>query len=79
VPGETAATLGLTGEEVFTIEGVDEVLARDLADSRDVVVSFAASAGAPKKLTATLRIDTPQEVRYYRHGGILPYVVRQMV
>ncbi|MBK9777274.1 MAG: aconitate hydratase AcnA [bacterium] len=78
-PGETAATLGLTGEEVFTIEGVDEVLARDLADSRDVVVSFAASAGAPKKLTATLRIDTPQEVRYYRHGGILPYVVRQMV
>jgi aconitate hydratase len=78
-PGETAATVGLTGEEVFTIEGVDDVLARDLTGSREVVVSFAAAAGAPGKFTATLRIDTPQEARYYRHGGILPFVLRSLL
>lgn len=79
LPGESAASLGLTGEGVFAIEGVDEVLAKELTGGRDVVVSFVVADGAARKFTATLRIDTPQEVRYYRHGGILPYVVRQMV
>jgi aconitate hydratase len=78
-PGDTPATLGLTGEEIFAIEGVAEVLARGLARGRDVTVTAEAADGAVKRFTATLRIDTPQEIHYYQHGGILPYVLRQMV
>ena len=78
-PGETPATLGLTGEEVFAIEGVAEVLARGLARGREVTVKAGRADGSMKTFVATLRIDTPQEVRYYQHGGILPYVLRQMV
>jgi aconitate hydratase len=78
-PGETPATLGLTGEEVFAIEGVAEVLARGLARGREVIVTAESADGSVKLFVATLRIDTPQEVRYYQHGGILPYVLRQMV
>ena len=70
---------GLAGGELVEHLHAREVLARDLAGGRDVVVSFAPAAGAPRKFTANLRIDTPQEAHYYRHGGILPYVVRQMV
>ena len=77
--GETPATLGLTGEEVFAIEGVAEVLARSLARGREVIVTAESADGSVKLFVATLRIDTPQEVRYYQHGGILPYVLRQMV
>jgi aconitate hydratase len=77
--GESAASLGLTGEEIFAIEGVEDALASEMAGDREVFVSFAVANGAPGRFKATLRIDTPQEVRYYRHGGILPYVVRQMV
>jgi aconitate hydratase len=78
-PGETPATLGLTGEEVFAIEGVAAVLAGGLASGRDVTVKAKGADGSVKTFAATLRIDTPQEVRYYQHGGILPYVLRQMV
>ncbi|MCU0735896.1 MAG: aconitate hydratase, partial [Methylotetracoccus sp.] len=78
-PGEHAAALGLTGEEVFDIEGVAALLAGGLASGRDVTVTAKAADGAVKAFAVTLRIDTPQEVRYYQHGGILPYVLRQMV
>ncbi|MFO7640434.1 MAG: aconitate hydratase AcnA [Candidatus Competibacteraceae bacterium] len=78
-PGETPATLGLTGEEIFAIEGVAEVLARGLASGREVTVKAEGAEGAVITFAAILRIDTPQEVRYYQHGGILPYVLRQMV
>jgi aconitate hydratase len=77
--GETAATLGLTGQEVFGVEGVDTLLADSLADHREVTVKAAAENGSVKAFTAIARIDTPQEAHYYRHGGILPYVLRQMV
>jgi aconitate hydratase len=77
--GDTPATLGLTGEEVFDIEGVAEVLARGLARGRDVTVTAKAAEGSVKTFVVTLRIDTPQEIHYYQHGGILPYVLRQMV
>ncbi len=67
-PGEDAATLGLTGDEVMTIEGIQS----GLAPKKQLTVK----AGS-KTFTVTARIDTPQEVEYVIHGGILQYVLRQ--
>ena len=74
--GETATSLGLTGEEVYEVVGLAEVLE---GKERDVTVRAKASDGTTKELRATVRIDTPQEVLYYKHGGILPYVLRQLL
>jgi aconitate hydratase A / 2-methylisocitrate dehydratase len=73
-PGETSASLGLTGEEVYEITGIAETLKKVGSGKVDVTVK----AGA-KSFTALLRIDTPQEVLYYQHGGILQYVLRQLL
>ncbi len=77
--GENVASLRLTGEEVYAIEGLDDVLAGELKRGRDVTVSATRPDGSTTRFQATVRIDTPQEVRYYEHGGILPYVLRQLV
>jgi aconitase A len=72
-PGEDAASLGLTGEETYTIRG--------LAGSEPAPRTVTGTAGEPagtREFTATVRIDTPAEAAYYRHGGILPYVLRQL-
>jgi aconitate hydratase len=71
--GEDAAALGLTGEEVFTIGGLAS--APDVP--RTVTVTAAGPAGT-RKFSATVRVDTPGEADYYRHGGILPYVLRSL-
>jgi aconitate hydratase len=73
--GENAASLGLTGEEVFQTEGAAE----RLAPACDVTVVATASDGRVTRFTATARIDTPEELAAFRAGGILPYVVRQLV
>jgi aconitate hydratase len=73
-PGETASTLGLTGEETFSIESLAESIA-----SRRVIVRARRADGSVRELVATVRIDTPQEREYYRHGGILQYVLRQLL
>jgi aconitate hydratase len=73
-PGENAASLGLTGEETFAVEGLADAIAK-----RKVTVKATRPDGSVKELTATVRIDTPQEREYYRHGGILQYVLRQLV
>ena len=78
-PGENAASLGLAGDEIFAVEGVAEMLAGGLAGGRDVTVTARAADGAVKRFAATLRIDTPREVHYYQHGGILSYVLRQLI
>ncbi len=75
--GESASSLGLTGEEVFAIEGVKALLASGLSGDRLVTVR-AARAGKDVSFKARVRIDTPQEVLYYQHGGILQYVLRQL-
>ena len=75
--GDTAASLGLTGEEVFDIEGL-EGLAEGQPLPRQLTVRATAADGTTKELTVTLRIDTPKEAEYYRHGGILLYVLRQL-
>ena len=73
--GENAATLGLTGTEVFSFAGAAE----GLKPRGDITVIATAEGGARKEFTATARIDTPEELVAFRHGGILPYVVRQLV
>jgi aconitate hydratase len=77
--GESVSSLRLTGEEVYAIEGLDDVLAGELKRGRDVTVVATRPDGSTTRFEATVRIDTPQEVRYYENGGILPYVLRQLV
>lgn len=78
-PGESAAALGLTGEEMFDIDGLAAGVACGFANGRTVSVHAKRADGAVKTFKATVRIDTPQEVLYYKHGGILQYVLRQLV
>jgi aconitate hydratase len=75
--GESVKSLGLTGEEVYDIEGLPALLANNFADGREVTVK--ARGQDEKTFKAIVRIDTPQEVRYYQHGGILQYVLRQLL
>jgi aconitate hydratase len=72
--GETRASLGLTGEETFAIAGI----AAGLRPRMSVVVMATSADGTATSFNATLRIDTPDEADYYRHGGILQYVLRQL-
>jgi aconitate hydratase len=73
--GENAAGLGLTGKETFHIEGVAAALN---GGGRRATVRAVAGDGAETQFTVDVRVDTPQEVEYYRNGGILPYVLRQL-
>ena len=77
--GVTAATLGLTGREVVAIEGLALGVATGFAAGKTVTVRAQAEAGAPIVFQAKVRLDTPQEVEYYRHGGILQYVLRKLL
>jgi aconitate hydratase len=76
-PGETAASLGLTGEEIFETVGLPALLASGFSGGRELVVR-ARSGGVVKEISTVVRIDTPQEIAYYEHGGILHYVLRQL-
>jgi aconitate hydratase len=73
--GDTAASLKLTGTEAFTLGG----FADGLKPRGDVRVVARAADGTTTEFVATCRIDTPEELVAFRHGGILPYVVRQLV
>jgi aconitate hydratase len=77
--GESAASLGLDGTETFAVEGLSNAIATAFAQGRDLKIRARRADGSEKSFTATIRIDTPQEVLYYRHGGILPYVLRQLL
>ena len=72
--GESAQSLGLTGFEEFTIEGISK-----LAPGMAVEVHARDNRGKETVFKTVARADTPEEVNYYRHGGILPYVLRQML
>ena len=69
-PGETAEGLGLTGKEIYDIEGLS-------TGAKEVTV-IAKADGKEKRFQATVRVDTPKEWEYYNHGGILHYVLRQL-
>ena len=77
--GDDVEQLGLTGEETFAIEGLADGLASEFKAGREVTVVATSPEGHEQRFTATVRIDTPQEIRYYQHGGILPYVLRQLL
>jgi len=74
LPGENRETLGLTGLETFHIENV----AAAMSGGNRATVRACADDGREIRFEAVLRVDTPQEVEYYRNGGILPYVLRQL-
>jgi aconitate hydratase len=73
--GDTAASLKLTGTEEYSLVGTAE----GLKPRGDVGVQAKAADGSVKEFKVTARIDTPEELIAFRHGGILPYVVRQLV
>ncbi|HET8630353.1 MAG TPA: aconitate hydratase AcnA [Thermomicrobiales bacterium] len=73
-PGESAASLGLTGHETFDVRGIAA-----LTPGQDVEVHARRNDGGEATFTARVRLDTPTDVEYYRHGGILPYVLRQLL
>jgi aconitate hydratase len=75
--GENAASLGLEGTETFEITGITELNAG--TTPRTVRVTAAKAEGATVEFDAVVRIDTPGEADYYRNGGILQYVLRQLV
>ncbi|WP_133510777.1 aconitate hydratase AcnA [Candidatus Thiosymbion oneisti] len=70
--GETATSLGLTGYEIFDIEGLDG------GNAKTVSIRAIAAEGGEKTFHAIVRIDTPNEADYYRNGGILHYVLRRL-
>jgi aconitate hydratase len=76
--GQNVESLGLTGEEVFSFPGLTGLLKDKLANGRTIAVKAAAADGTVKEFKAIVRIDTPQEIEYYEHGGILLYVLRQL-
>jgi aconitate hydratase len=75
--GQTADSLGLDGTETFTIAGVTAL--NDGSTPRTLAVTAAKADGTEVRFDAVLRIDTPGEADYYRNGGILHYVLRQLV
>jgi aconitate hydratase len=77
--GDTAAALKLTGEETYDVDGLAALLDAGFKDGRDVTVKAKAADGTTHTFRATVRIDTPQEILYYKHGGILPYVLRSLL
>jgi len=77
VDGETAQSLGLTGDEVFEIAGIRDLI-ENFAPGRQVKVRASAN-GKTTEFKALVRIDTPQEAQYYANGGILQFVLRQLL
>jgi aconitate hydratase len=78
-PGEGVRGLGLTGEETYDVEGLEEALAGDGEGAREVMVRVRRADGTAGEFRVVVRIDMPHEARYYRHGGILHYVLRQLL
>jgi aconitate hydratase len=77
--GESNESLGLTGHETIDVEGLTRAVAHGFSTGREVKVRARREDGSVLEFEATVRIDTPQEVLYYRHGGILQYVLRQLL
>jgi len=75
--GDSAESLGLTGEEEFAVTGVTAL--NDGASPREVTVRATRSGGDSVDFSVKLRIDTPGEADYYRHGGIMQYVLRSLL
>jgi aconitate hydratase len=79
--GESAGSLGLTGEEVFSITGLAEAMNGEAPKNvpKNVQVTAQPMSAEPIRFDARVRIDTPREGEYFRHGGILQWVLRQLL
>ncbi len=75
---EAAESLGLTGEEVIAVDGLDEALHAAAGEARKVIVRASRDGAEPLEFEARVRLDTPNEVGYYRDGGILQRVLRDL-
>ncbi len=73
LPGENAASLGLTGREVFSIEGL-----RELEPRQTLTVTYTREDGSTGSFSALARVDGPTEVNYLKNGGVLPTVLRRL-
>ena len=72
LPGESAAALGLTGKETFDVRGIEEM-------NTGTIPNAVTISADDKEFRAVVRIDTPGEADYYRHGGIMQYVLRSLL
>ena len=77
--GHSAKSHGLTGEETYEVVGLENALATRFAAGRTVMLRATAADGTHQDVEVTVRIDTPKELEYYNHGGILLYVLRQLL
>jgi aconitate hydratase len=75
--GESATSLGLVGDERFSISGITALNSGSIP--KNVKVKATSIAGQVKEFEAKVRIDTPGEADYYRHGGIMQYVLRSLI
>jgi aconitate hydratase len=82
LPGQNVESLRLSGEEIFAIGDtpgqLKAMLDNKFADGKVVTVFAESDLGKTTEFSATVRIDTPQEILYYQNGGILQYVLRQL-
>ncbi|MGA2834620.1 MAG: aconitate hydratase AcnA [Terracidiphilus sp.] len=76
--GQNVESLGLTGEETYDLTGLTALLMSGFASGKTLTVKATAANGTVKQFTTNVRIDTPQEIEYFQHGGILQYVLRQL-
>ncbi|MDO9449257.1 MAG: aconitate hydratase, partial [Rugosibacter sp.] len=72
---DSAASLGILGSEIFDLEGLND----EIQPQQEVTLVVHEFNGTTRRIALRLRIDTPIEVDYYRHGGILPFVLRQLL
>ena len=79
VDGASAASLGLTGHEEFDLQGLSAAVASEFAGGKVLTMKATATDGSVKEFPVRVRIDTPQEIQYYVHGGILQYVLRSLL
>jgi len=76
--GQNVESLGLTGEEIYDFPGLTKLLKDKFAGGRTLEVIATGADGKKKTFNSKIRIDTPQEIEYFEHGGILLYVLRQL-
>ena len=73
--GTTSQSLGLDGTEIYDVLGLGE----DLKPRQNLILRITGKDGSSREISVKVRIDTPIEVDYYRHGGILPFILRQLI
>lgn len=79
VDGQNATSLGLTGRESYDLQKLSQAVANDFKDGKILELNATSEDGSTKTIKVKVRIDTPQEVQYYVNGGILQYVLRQLL